>query len=187
MRRIIRCILCGFSCAMLLGTCVVWVRSYWVIDVFSASSAVNREWTDDGLAYSRTVWAIDTGRGGIRFGEYKTLGSTAPLPAAPKLQHLRGNRWGQPVRYPASYFMPLKIPNALGFGLDRLVGPRGELRSVTIPCYFLATISSALPLRSALQWVRRRCRERTGCCLACGYDLRASRNTCPECGASCSH
>jgi hypothetical protein len=48
---------------------------------------------------------------------------------------------------------------------------------------WLALIVSALPL--ALWWSHRRRQKRrsaTGCCPACGYDLRATPERCPECG-----
>jgi hypothetical protein len=45
--------------------------------------------------------------------------------------------------------------------------------------------TAALGFVGAQVWrrpVRRLWRLRRGCCPACGYDLRASRERCPECG-----
>jgi hypothetical protein len=57
---------------------------------------------------------------------------------------------------------------------------------VIVPFWFLAiamTLLMLLVLRSESHARRRRWRARHGCCVQCGYDLRASSKRCPECGA----
>jgi len=58
---------------------------------------------------------------------------------------------------------------------------------IEIPHWFAAAILLPWPLLSSFAWQRRRRRtsqrRRKGQCLACGYDLRASPERCPECGA----
>jgi hypothetical protein len=50
------------------------------------------------------------------------------------------------------------------------------------PHWAVALLFSLMPSYAALRWLR--CRRRRGArrCLRCGYDLRASPETCPECG-----
>ena len=55
-------------------------------------------------------------------------------------------------------------------------------RSVTIPLWMLCLLFAALPAYSLPPIRRRRKRKKLGLCLKCGYDLRASRDRCPECG-----
>jgi hypothetical protein len=50
--------------------------------------------------------------------------------------------------------------------------------NVSVPLWFLVCLSAVLPMLRAL----RRKRKLPGLCPACGYDLRASPERCPECG-----
>jgi len=64
--------------------------------------------------------------------------------------------------------------------------PPAPLHGVTVPHWFAALATAGLPAA----WVARRHRARvlrrradTGLCASCGYDLRATPDRCPECGA----
>ncbi len=48
--------------------------------------------------------------------------------------------------------------------------------------YWLPLLLAAIP--TAILWLRDRRTVKPGCCLTCGYDLRASKKTCPECGTA---
>jgi hypothetical protein len=79
-----------------------------------------------------------------------------------------------------------------GFGLHRweqlpkstIPGPKYTNRylGVAVPFWLLALLCAIPP---ALRWNPRRARRRraaAGLCPACGYDLRATPERCPECG-----
>lgn len=51
-----------------------------------------------------------------------------------------------------------------------------------LPMWFVQLALSGLVVRAYVPWRRYRRRVREGLCLACGYDLRASEERCPECG-----
>ena len=57
-----------------------------------------------------------------------------------------------------------------------------QWRALAVPFWFCMLLTAVLPV----VWVERKrrvCRCRAmGICLTCGYDLRASKDRCPECG-----
>jgi hypothetical protein len=70
----------------------------------------------------------------------------------------------------------------------------GQFRTIAVSCWLLAPLLALWPLTSLILLIRRRtrrrCRLAMGCCLSCGYDLRATPSPggetlarCPECGA----
>ena len=56
------------------------------------------------------------------------------------------------------------------------------LWSVAVPMWLPTVLLAGLPLRSLFRVVRAWRPRNAGLCSACGYDLRASPDRCPECG-----
>ena len=57
---------------------------------------------------------------------------------------------------------------------------------LAIPLWIPTLIFAVYPAYRLLPFHRRRKRKRLGLCLKCGYDLRASKDICPECGTGFS-
>ena len=78
-----------------------------------------------------------------------------------------------------------------GFYLSETVGPpRGYWRFggrrlwiVWVPFWLPVLLAALPPAWYSGATIRRRRRGRAGLCAACGYDLRATPDRCPECGA----
>jgi hypothetical protein len=74
----------------------------------------------------------------------------------------------------------------LGFGYDpnaRLDNTGGRMVRVYFPFWALTLVSLIAPTMAAIGYCRSRRRRRQGMCPRCGYDLRATPERCPECGA----
>ena len=78
---------------------------------------------------------------------------------------------------------------------DHRTPPRGVLprglpftsvptRDVAVPHWLPALLLSLAPARRLVRRLQCRRRARAGLCPRCGYDLRATRDRCPECGAA---
>jgi hypothetical protein len=86
---------------------------------------------------------------------------------------------------PDAYF--LSVPLWHGFGRkddprNTYLGRTDVKHSAVVPAWPGAIALAVLPAVWLSQAARRRRRARTGRCLTCGYDLRATPDRCPECG-----
>jgi hypothetical protein len=69
---------------------------------------------------------------------------------------------------------------ALGFQYIKLPGDNFNFVEFSVPYWFCALALAAWP--GAAVWRRARAGKRADLCPACGYDLRATPDRCPECG-----
>ncbi len=110
-----------------------------------------------GQAVPRVITGRSAQSGGVSF---RFTTSSAVVTLAP-------NTWTAPDN------------SLLGFGGDS-VG--GNMR-IVVPFWFLGVLFLMLPILWVRWFWRDRTRQLLGLCRRCGYDLRASSDRCPECGA----
>jgi hypothetical protein len=56
-------------------------------------------------------------------------------------------------------------------------------QGLLIPSWFAVSVTAVMPTITIFKMLRKRRRSRDGFCAKCGYDLRATPDRCPECGA----
>ncbi len=176
MRRKILHLTVAVSLVLGVGTAAVWVRSYWRTDAvvyLGPSGHCAIQWARGSLI----VGADNVGSPQRRLGLHS-------WPAEGMDEHIGSGPW-----------------NRLGFGSDLTVTQSSTLppaaltsfptkppativaRRWSVPLWavgiVLAILLGGMARASFRTWQRRR----SGRCVACGYDLRATGARCPECGA----
>ncbi|HQY89020.1 MAG TPA: hypothetical protein PK402_10195, partial [Tepidisphaeraceae bacterium] len=98
-----------------------------------------------------------------------------------------GSFWPFGESSPSNFYVSNADPKTmLGFGFDHWsTSPRIKLWAIVAPFWSLATLTAILPLIVIHRKIRSRHRDPFAC-PTCGYDLRATPDRCPECGAVAS-
>jgi hypothetical protein len=172
------------SLVLCVALSALWVRSYFVADL------VGTGWVADPPTQGTYVRAHSTG-GAISLRRF----DLAVVGTAPPSYHVKDGlrihtgqdrRWwtGEPprrrlagslldfARHDATY---LRRP-------ERDVQQSERDRGVTFPHWVAVLATALLPALAGRRARLARRRRRLGLCMRCGYDLRATRGQCPECG-----
>lgn len=159
MKRCIALTVAWFSGAVFLFVMLIWVRSMFVSDIIRPSGEAGRP----------TVW-IESRRGQIGFELFPQRMTTREQSVWLRTTRARLG-WLDPISQSTTH-------HVMGFGFERT---QTSWRAVT-PYWPWAGLAAILPAVVLLRRERRRRRLAAGLCVRCGYDLRESRESCPECG-----
>ena len=169
MRRKLFTFCAAVSLLLAVAVCGVWVRSYSTIDRLTwdpRSDLVFRIFSMPGRLYVRwktgDTWSVR----GFRHTHHTVTSSDV---AFKWRDYTDWNALGIGYRYQSSRNNPF--------------APRRVQREVTAPILYLALPFVLLPAARVAAWMIALRRVRLGRCCVCGYDLRATPDRCPECGA----
>ncbi len=163
MKRRLFNILSALSLLLCVATMVLWILNIWVVTEW--------EYRDpDGVPFS--------GRSSHGCIEVDYVRSDLVVLRQPHIYRAPGfhvffaaDSGGFPWKHVGFDVRLLKFPT---FAATRL--------EVLIPDWFICSITAILPWLWYRSHRRRRLAQCKGLCLKCGYDLRASKDHCPECG-----
>lgn len=178
MRRRVIHIAAALSLVLCIGCLAGWVRSRMAWD------RLNRdELTDSGTTWRRAWTRVDSSAGRIDLSLSRETRSNRS-----QLAYLQASSpefyWS--VRK-GSNSMPTdsKVSRFLGLFGQMERGPERLFVRLIVPYWMLAVSFAVLPFVTVIRSKRRRWKQKRlagGLCEACGYDLRATPQRCPECG-----
>jgi len=191
MRRHIFTYMTAASLVLCAALLILWVRSYWFWDHVGFVGAA----TDRGRY---TGGYIDNGCGALHFVVWIRQAPNAKGQAGSGVEWSSGMVSEKTSAYKArrrSYMRSIGAKGWLGFWFSkRMISPNAGRSPnpgsktplplqptwiISVPYWSPVLLAALLP---ALWFYKWRHRPRPGRCLACGYDLRASSDRCPECG-----
>ena len=144
-------------------------------------------WTYDGVRYSTDhPFYVDRFEGSSSPFGVTVFWRADTVPGLPYEWSLRSARSAASETDSVNdFFSSARVYDGIA-GVWWFTGTRAEDRSVYevfVPHWMLALLTGILPTAWAVGRWRRRRTIAAGCCPNCGYDLRATPEKCPECGA----
>ncbi len=155
----------AMSAALCLAVAALWVLSYRASDILVYSSGGGRE-----------IRSLRNFPGTLQYNHSWLL--------------VAGSKWETPegLSYRRNKFGGVfpQLPGWGGFAVSDGEIAAGAYTqhhtSLRVPHWAIVLLLAVAPLRWVVIRVRHSRRERAGLCQACGYDLRATPDRCPECG-----
>ena len=173
MRRVLRILLNALtvlSLVLCLSSLVLWVRGY------RREEAVGWRYSPRPGAES-FFFNLRSGRGGNAV--YVGFESATFASWMKKF----GWHWRSDQREPITYAAAAP-PTHWGFDYEANRNQFGRSARFVFPAWLAVTFLALLPMTRLALSIRRRRHGREGRCRKCGYDLRATPDRCPECGAA---
>jgi hypothetical protein len=197
-RRRLFTLLSAVSLLLCVAVCLLWVRSYFVTDYWERVEVLDgggRDISGDDPKVAgalpeltSTVWTAQTLRGAVWLERRRSIDAGDNVAkmlnpdftpcawqheSAPCGDDLRRTAWDWDT-LGISIRTNERAPEA-GFSFTHTF--------VQLPAWLSASLAAVLPAVWLYRWKRRRRAYQQGLCPACGYDLRASPDRCPQCGA----
>jgi hypothetical protein len=169
------------SLVLCVATVALWVRSYCRADVIGYQSHGERRL---GVVRIRVSW-IHSNVGELAFVAETIAMASGSAPTDSRWEYVT-RAAGREGTLAASTrdFVGVSSDWFGGFGFARASGRADPpVRGLCLPHWFVALIFAVLPVVRLRSSLRSRTLRRDARCPACGYDLRATPERCPECGA----
>jgi hypothetical protein len=175
--RILLAVLKASSLLLFALSIGLWVRSYWRSDSISVTRTEISLHSSDEYP-SRTI-AIATRTGGVWWQRFEQPGSiyldSRPGPTRVRLTS---------AKVQSDIYLPGLAGDPAHWFAGFAYGPTSSMSddvALRVPLWTVVSLSALLPLATLWRSARRR-RANRATCRACGYDLRATPDRCPECG-----
>ena len=179
-RKVIGAGVAGLCMLLTLALAILWFRSYTRGDMMHWG--VRNTAHEEQFNRHIYIYVLST------TGEFQICRRSSSIKS-------RGFKWVRPHLRDAKFDFSNDEINFWGFRWENNRLPNRPLSwtswsdwvfSITIPYWALVLFSSAWPTIWLVGRLRHRRKTKSGCCPACGYDLRATPERCPECGRAIS-
>ena len=175
MRRRVSAILSAFSLVLCVAATALWVRSYYVRDIVAIGLKGGHSHIAQSILGRLHIQSALSGKSSGGFSH------TSDRLSPEAVWHGGMSSYPLVVRWRLGFVFQTYTRYRMGFEQ-----PSGGFvtrhRLIIIPYWCPAAAFALAPAVWVVCWRRRRRQHRAGLCPRCGYDLRASKERCPECG-----